>query len=119
MDPKQSNSNDSNYEGETSDESSNIDLVVPATMRSSCWKYFGFPAGKNRDILTKEKVVCVVCLEMFKYSKNTTNMMMHLFHKHPEKYVEFQSESESKRKKKIRNQVIKIKQPAMGQHRKV
>ena len=35
-------------------------LVVPQSMRSVYWKFFGFPADDNGDILTRIKIVCLL-----------------------------------------------------------
>lgn len=59
--------------------------IVPNTMRSTYWKYFGFPGNDNQEILTKNKVVCTLCNKVISYNKNTSNLRTHLFAKHPEK----------------------------------
>lgn len=59
-------------------------VVVPSSMRSPLWKYFGFPADENREILTKTKIVCCICYNLIAYNKNTTNLSTHLTNKHPE-----------------------------------
>lgn len=59
-------------------------IVVPSSMRSPVWKYFGFPADANNEIITKKKIVCCLCSAYIAYNKNTTNMTSHLSCKHPE-----------------------------------
>lgn len=59
-------------------------IVVPSSMRSPFWKYFGFPANENKEIITKMKVVCVICYSYIAYNKNTTNLSTHLNCKHPD-----------------------------------
>ncbi len=57
-------------------------LVVPLRMRSIYWKYFGFPAGDDGTILTKDKIVCVLCKCQMIYNRNTSNLRMHLNSRH-------------------------------------
>lgn len=59
-------------------------IVVPSSMRSPLWKYFGFPADKNNEIITKKKIVCCICHSYIAYNKNTTNLSTHLNCRHPE-----------------------------------
>lgn len=59
--------------------------IVPNTMRSTYWKYFGFPGNDNHEILTKNRVVCTLCNKVISYNKNTSNLRTHLVAKHPEK----------------------------------
>lgn len=59
-------------------------LVVPKQMRATVWKYFGFPADESNVIITKIKIICVLCNDCITYSKNTTNLQSHLTNKHPE-----------------------------------
>ncbi|KAL5284368.1 hypothetical protein ACFFRR_006574 [Megaselia abdita] len=59
--------------------------IVPNTMRSTYWKYFGFPGNDNHEILTKNRVVCTICNKVISYNKNTSNLRTHLVAKHPEK----------------------------------
>lgn len=58
-------------------------LVVPNRKRSPLWKFFGFPADANGEILSKTKIVCKLCLSVFSYNQNTTNLNSHLTCKHP------------------------------------
>lgn len=51
-------------------------------MRSVYWKYFGFPAYEDGTILTKEKIVCIMCKTQMIYNRNTSNLRMHLSSKH-------------------------------------
>jgi len=57
-------------------------LVVPTRMRSIYWKYFGFPANDEGRILTKAKIVCILCKTQMTYNQNTSNLRMHLISKH-------------------------------------
>lgn len=57
-------------------------LVVPLRMRSVYWKYFGFPADEDGRILTKDKIVCILCKTQMIYNRNTSNLRMHLISKH-------------------------------------
>lgn len=59
-------------------------LVVPMSMRSIYWKYFGFPATEEDEILTKVKIVCTICKTQIAYNRNTSNLRMHLQNKHPD-----------------------------------
>lgn len=49
-------------------------LVVPMSMRSIYWKYFGFPATDDGSILTKVKIVCILCKTQIAYNRNTSNL---------------------------------------------
>uniref|UniRef100_A0A0A9WWE7 Zinc finger BED domain-containing protein 1 n=3 Tax=Lygus hesperus TaxID=30085 RepID=A0A0A9WWE7_LYGHE len=57
-------------------------LVVPANMRSIYWKCYGFPANDDNEILTKSKIICLLCKSTMTYNRNTTNLRMHLQNKH-------------------------------------
>lgn len=57
-------------------------LVVPANMRSIYWKCYGFPATDDNEILTRSKIVCLLCKSQMTYNRNTTNLRMHLQNKH-------------------------------------
>lgn len=57
-------------------------LVVPASMRSQYWRYFGFPADDSNNIITRTKIVCCICRRQIAYNKNTTNMSTHLIARH-------------------------------------
>lgn len=59
-------------------------LIRPNTMRSTYWKYFGFPADDQGRILTRKKIICACCNAAIAYNKNTTNLKAHLQAKHPE-----------------------------------
>lgn len=58
--------------------------VVPSSMRSPYWKYFGFPSDSGNNILTRQKVVCTLCSTAIAYNKNTSNLRTHLMSKHVE-----------------------------------
>lgn len=64
-------------------------IVVPASMRSPLWKFFGFPADEYNNILSKTKIVCCLCHAYFAYNKNTTNLSTHLKAKHTEIMSEY------------------------------
>lgn len=66
-------------------------LVVPPSMRSIYWKFFGFPATDDGDILTKVKIVCILCKTQIAYNRNTSNLRMHLQNKHPQELHELES----------------------------
>lgn len=68
-------------------------VVVPSSMRSPLWKYFGFPADENREIITRAKIVCCICYTIIAYNKNTTNLSAHLTNKHPETLIEIKRDS--------------------------
>lgn len=57
-------------------------LVVPANMRSIYWKCYGFPANEENEILTRTKIVCLLCKTQITYNRNTSNLRMHLQNKH-------------------------------------
>lgn len=77
-------------------------LVVPPSMRSRYWKFFGFPADESNNILTRTKVVCGICKSYIAYNRNTTNLSTHLNAKHPE-YIKkyFSSEDKSQLKRRL------------------
>ncbi|KAM7356098.1 uncharacterized protein ACRADG_001946 [Cochliomyia hominivorax] len=58
--------------------------VVPSSMRSPYWKYFGFPSDSSNNILTRQKIVCTICNTAIAYNKNTSNLRTHLMSKHVE-----------------------------------
>lgn len=68
-------------------------LVVPPSMRSIYWKFFGFPATEDGDILTKVKIVCILCKTQIAYNRNTSNLRMHLQNKHAQELMELESSS--------------------------
>ncbi|XP_055836839.1 uncharacterized protein LOC129905389 [Episyrphus balteatus] len=51
-------------------------------MKSVFWKYFGFPADDNNEIITKTKVVCTLCKSLLKNHYNTTNIRAHIQSNH-------------------------------------
>lgn len=65
-------------------------LVVPMSMRSIYWKFFGFPATDEGDILTKVKIVCILCKTQIAYNRNTSNLRMHLQNKHAQELLELE-----------------------------
>ena len=72
-------------------------LVVPISMRSIYWKFFGFPATEDGDILTKVKIVCILCKTQIAYNRNTSNLRMHLQNKHGQELAELESSNPPKR----------------------
>ncbi|XP_063217348.1 E3 SUMO-protein ligase ZBED1 [Bacillus rossius redtenbacheri] len=72
-------------------------LVVPMAMRSIYWKYFGFPANDDGDILTKVKIVCILCKTQIAYNRNTSNLRMHLQNKHARELVELEAATPPRR----------------------
>ncbi|KAI4502977.1 hypothetical protein M0802_002021 [Mischocyttarus mexicanus] len=72
-------------------------LVVPMSMRSIYWKYFGFPATEDGDILTKIKIVCILCKTQIAYNRNTSNLRMHLQNKHPQELLELEANTPPRR----------------------
>lgn len=68
-------------------------LVVPMSMRSIYWKFFGFPATDDGDILTKVKIVCIICKTQIAYNRNTSNLRMHLQNKHAQELHELEAAS--------------------------
>ncbi|XP_067011114.1 E3 SUMO-protein ligase ZBED1 [Anabrus simplex] len=72
-------------------------LVVPMSMRSIYWKYFGFPATDEGDILTKVKIVCILCKTQIAYNRNTSNLRMHLQNKHPHELLDLEASAPPRR----------------------
>lgn len=62
-------------------------IVVPSSMRSPLWRFFGFPADDNYAITNRKKIVCTICRTQIAYNKNTTNLSTHLHCKHPSVYA--------------------------------
>lgn len=71
-------------------------VVVPSSMRSPLWRYFGFPADENNVIIHRKKIVCCICGTQIAYNKNTTNLSTHLHCKHPTIYAEFNANAQKK-----------------------
>jgi hypothetical protein len=57
-------------------------LIVPETMKSPFWEYFGFPADNEGNIISKETCICSICGQQLSYCQNTTNLRSHLRNKH-------------------------------------
>lgn len=72
-------------------------IVVPSSMRSNYWKFFGFPANKYNEITNKSRIVCAICGASIAYNKNTTNLQTHLSTRHPEIVREYFSRTGKKR----------------------
>jgi len=91
-------------------------LVVPPSMRSIYWKFFGFPATDDGDILTKVKIVCILCKTQIAYNRNTSNLRMHLQNKHSQELMELESSNlpsikqilpEDNKERKIQKKLLK------------
>ncbi|XP_063988233.1 E3 SUMO-protein ligase ZBED1-like [Diachasmimorpha longicaudata] len=88
-------------------------LVVPMSMRSVYWKFFGFPATEEGDILTKVKIVCILCKTQIAYNRNTSNLRMHLQNKHNQELVELEASTpvkkplQSLKDKKVQKKMLK------------
>ncbi|XP_039276985.1 E3 SUMO-protein ligase ZBED1 isoform X2 [Nilaparvata lugens] len=72
-------------------------LVVPTTKRSIYWKCFGFPANEEGEILTKVKIICLLCKAVITYNGNTSNLRMHLQSKHMQELNELEASSPPKK----------------------
>lgn len=59
-------------------------IIRPTSMRSTYWKFFGFPADDLGSIITRRSVICSICGFALSYNKNTSNLKSHLRSKHPE-----------------------------------
>lgn len=64
-------------------------VVVPSSMRSPLWRFFGFPANDSNVIINRKRIICCICRTQIAYNKNTTNLSTHLHCKHPSIYAEF------------------------------
>lgn len=76
-------------------------IVVPSSMRSPLWRYFGFPADENNVIIHRKKIVCCICGTQIAYNKNTTNLSTHLHCKHPTIYAGFNTNAQKKGASKV------------------
>ncbi|RZF44170.1 hypothetical protein LSTR_LSTR003810 [Laodelphax striatellus] len=72
-------------------------LVVPTTKRSIYWKCFGFPANEAGEILTKVKIICLLCKTVISYNGNTSNLRMHMQSKHLNELNELEASSPPKK----------------------
>ncbi|KAK0182108.1 hypothetical protein PV327_000277 [Microctonus hyperodae] len=72
-------------------------LVVPSSMRSIYWRFFGFPATESGKILTKVKIVCTICHTQIAYNRNTSNLRMHLQNKHNQTLIELETNKPPKK----------------------
>ncbi|XP_049804110.1 E3 SUMO-protein ligase ZBED1 isoform X1 [Schistocerca nitens] len=94
-------------------------LVVPMSMRSIYWKYFGFPATNEGDILTKVKIVCILCKTQITYNRNTSNLRMHLQNKHAHELLELEASAPPRRPSmdpKEKRAMKKLKLPGLSPH---
>ncbi|KAJ6641539.1 E3 SUMO-protein ligase ZBED1 [Pseudolycoriella hygida] len=57
-------------------------IIRPTSMRSTYWKFFGFPADDSGTIITRRSVICSICGFALSYNKNTSNLKSHLRTKH-------------------------------------
>lgn len=73
-------------------------VVVPSTMRSLYWKYFGFPADRFNNIITRSKIVCTLCNSLITHNKNTSNLRTHLVAKHADTLFELNNERKLRKK---------------------
>lgn len=64
-------------------------------MRSIYWRCYGFPATGDGVVLTRERVICVVCKKVLSYKGNTTNLKLHLQRKHAEQLVQLDNMKKS------------------------
>lgn len=85
-------------------------IVVPSSMRSPLWKYFGFPADANKEIITKSQIICGICRARIAYNKNTTNLSTHLNCKHPDVLEQIKLSKKMKSVPKPFQTPIKLKQ---------
>lgn len=94
-------------------------LVVPMSMRSIYWKYFGFPATDEGEILTRVKIVCILCKSQITYNRNTSNLRMHLQNKHAHELVELEASAPPRRPSldpKEKRAMKKLKLPGVTPH---
>lgn len=77
-------------------------IVVPSSMRSTYWKFFGFPADKYNHIITRQKIVCSICRATITYNKNTTNLQTHLYARHPDIAKQYFSRGKKNAKDSVR-----------------
>lgn len=78
------------------------DLVIPASMRSKYWRFFGFPGDESKNIISREKIVCAICRRQIAYNKNTTNLSTHLIARHMDIMREYFPEDISQATAKVR-----------------
>lgn len=71
-------------------------LVLPVKMRSIYWKCFGFPASESGDIISKTKVVCLLCKQNVAYNGNIGSLKIHLQNKHARELAELENSSPQK-----------------------
>ncbi|XP_075215667.1 E3 SUMO-protein ligase ZBED1-like isoform X2 [Lycorma delicatula] len=83
-------------------------LVVPMNMRSIYWKCYGFPANEDGEILTKVKIVCILCKTVISYNGNTSNLRMHLRSKHPQLELQVQSDQSVFERKTISDAIAEF-----------
>lgn len=59
-------------------------LRRPSSCRNSVWNHFGFPSNSAGTILTRSEIICCLCYTPFTYSKDSSELQLHLVHEHPE-----------------------------------
>lgn len=99
-------------------------LVVPQSMRSIYWKFFGFPADDDGEILTRLKIVCLICRTQIAYNRNTSNLRMHLQNKHSQELRELEAASPPRKQiitpeskeKRAQKRLLKAAMANSGQH---
>ncbi|XP_058793121.1 E3 SUMO-protein ligase ZBED1-like [Phymastichus coffea] len=99
-------------------------LVVPQSMRSIYWKFFGFPADDDGEILTRVKIVCLLCKTQIAYNRNTSNLRMHLQNKHAQELHELESFTpprkqiltQESKEKRAQRKLLKAAMSASSQH---
>lgn len=64
---------------------------LPAA-KSKVWKYFGFQTDEH-GAMKMEEAFCQLCDGAIRYSKNTTNLQLHLKRHHPVQYAEIAPEA--------------------------
>ena len=69
-------------------------VLLPGA-KSKVWKYFAFEANNNNKILNNSVVICQVenCNMQIGYSKNMTNLSLHLKRHHPTQHSEIHTVS--------------------------
>ena len=99
-------------------------LVVPQSMRSIYWKFFGFPANVDGAILTRNKIVCLLCKTQIAYNRNTSNLRMHLQNKHVQELHDLEAMSPPRKQiltaeskeKRAQKRMLKAAMASSAQH---
>lgn len=93
-------------------------IVVPSSMRSPLWRYFGFPADDNYVITNRKKIVCTICHTQIAYNKNTTNLSTHLHCRHPSVYAKFYPSAVPSKKADVKTEAEQAEQAEYGERPK-